>query len=97
MHETEIRRSIRSLEKYQFGRRFPEELEEYFYETYGKDRRLQEFTREDIYGGIKADAAAYFAGKPEVPAATSVWEEKRELLRPPQNDPQNRVAFPDMP
>lgn len=87
MHETEIRRSIRSLEKYQFGRRFPEELEEYLYEAYGEDPRLQEFTREDIYGGIKADAAAYFAGKLEVPAAAFMWEEKRELLRPPENDP----------
>lgn len=87
MHETEIRRSIRSLEKYQFRRRFPEELEEYFYEAYGKDPRLREFTREDIYGGIKADAAAYFAGKLEVPAAAFMWEEKRELLRPPENNP----------
>ena len=33
MHETEIRHSIRSLEKYRFRRRFPEELEEYFYEA----------------------------------------------------------------
>lgn len=87
MHETEIRRSIRSLEKYQFRRRFPEELEEYFYEAYGKDPRLQEFTKEDIYGGIKADAAAYFAGKPEVLAAASVWEERRKLLRLPENNP----------
>ena len=35
IYETEIRHSIRSLEKYRFRRRFPEELEEYFYEAYG--------------------------------------------------------------
>lgn len=77
MHETEIRHSIRSLEKYRFRRRFPEELEEYFYEAYGNDPRSWGFTRGDIYSGIKADAAAYFAGKLKV----------RELLRPPENDP----------
>lgn len=86
MHETEIRRSIRSLESHRFGRRFPEELEEYFYDVYGKDPRLREFTREDIYGGIKADAAAYFAGELEVPAITPVWKERGELLQLPEND-----------
>ena len=88
MHETEIRRSIRSLENYRFGRRFPEELEEYFYDVYGKDPRLREFTREDIYGGIKADAAAYFAGKLEVPAIMPVWKEKGELLQLSENAPE---------
>ena len=88
MHETEIRRSIRSLENYRFGRRFPEELEEYFYDVYGKDPRVLEFTREDIYGGIKADAAEYFAGKLEVPAITPVWKEKEEFLQLPENAPE---------
>lgn len=77
MNETEIRHSIRSLEKYRFRSRFPEELEEYFYEAYGNNPRSWGFTRGDIYSGIKADAAAYFAGKLIV----------REHLRPPENDP----------
>lgn len=64
MHEREISRSIRTQETCVFGRKFPEELKAFLYEAYGEDPKVCGFTPEDIYGGIKADAAAYFAGKP---------------------------------
>lgn len=63
MHEREIGHSIRDQETYIFKRKFPGELKAFLYEAYGEDPKVCGFTLEDIYGGIKADAAAYFAGK----------------------------------
>ena len=66
INDLEIKRIIKVQETYAFRQRFPRELKAYLYDTYGEDPWPYEFSKDDLYGGIKADVREYFMGKLEV-------------------------------
>lgn len=66
INDSKIRRIIREQEAYVYRQKFPWELKAYLYDTYGDNPWPYEFSKEDIYSGIKADTRAYFMGKLDV-------------------------------
>lgn len=79
INDPEIKRIIRIQESYEFRESFPRELKAYLYDTYGEDPWPYEFSKDEIYGGIKADAQAYFKGELDVTLKPSLEKARNEI------------------
>jgi len=79
INDMEIKRMIKNQETYLFHQRFPKELKAYLYDSYGEDPWPYSFSEEDLYGGIKADAQAYFMEKLDVTIKPALEKKKAEI------------------
>lgn len=79
MNDKEIKRMIKEQETDEFRQKFPRELKAYLYDQYGEDPWPYEFSKEELYGGIKADARAYFRGKLDVAIKPPLEKARMEI------------------
>jgi len=66
VNDKEIKRMIKEQETYEFRQKFPKELKAYLYDCYGEDPWPHQYSMDDLYNGIEADARAYIMGKLDV-------------------------------
>lgn len=79
INDKEIKRIIKVQETYEFHQKFTRELKAYLYDSYGEDPWPDQFSVEDLYCGIKADARAYFMGKLDVTIKPPAEKAKAEI------------------